>query len=110
MCIRDRVFQSLHGRSCGFDNEPTYLKLKVTASDGYGQISKLEFYITVLGRAETLSEARKEPDGNRAANDPKPVKPPIPVDVGKLNDLEERIQAIERETKDIVEQTKKILK
>ena len=105
-----QVFQSLYGRSCGFDNEPTYLKLKVTASDGYGQISKLEFYITVLGRAETLSEARKEPDGNRAANDPKPVKPPIPVDVGKLNDLEERIQAIERETKDIVEQTKKILK
>ena len=63
-----QVFQSLYGRSCGFDNEPTYLKLKVTASDGYGQTSKLEFYITVLGRAETLSEARKEPDGNRAAN------------------------------------------
>ena len=67
-----RIFKNLFGESCEFSRIPTYLKLEVVASDDFGQIAELVFYVTILGEFETLRAARE----NRVATE-KSIRKPV---------------------------------
>ena len=68
-----RILKNLFGESFEFNKVPTYLKLEVIASDDFGQIAELDFYVTILGEIETLQAARE----NRVAAEKSTIKPVV---------------------------------
>lgn len=99
-----RIFKSLYQFSYELNQVPAYLKLEVFASDGFGQTADLAFYITVLGRIETIQQAKKQPT---PVEEPKVDLGPVTGGFGPerikrlktLSDLENRVLSLEHKAK-----------
>ena len=85
-----RIFKKLFGESYEFSKIPTYLKLEIVASDDFGQIAELVFYVTILGEFETLQAGRK----NRVAVE-KTIKKPA-ANVAKKPDPKLALERMKR--------------
>ena len=80
----------MFGESYEFSKIPTYLKLEIVASDDFGQIAELVFYVTILGEFETLQAGRK----NRVAVE-KTIKKPA-ANVAKKPDPKLALERMKR--------------